>query len=160
MNLYKIDLEYLKLMELLDESDGEITEEVGDLMEQNQNLAENSLKNYTFMVRNLEGDINAIDAEIKRLTAMKKSKDRSLEVLKDGITFTMKVRDLDKFDGGTFKLSFRKSTSLVIDDEGKVPEQFLKLHTTIDKQAIKDTLKGGFTCTYAHLQENDNLQIK
>ena len=160
MNLYSLDSEYLKLLTLLDDNDGEITEEIGVLMEKNAQLAEGALKNYTSMYRNLESNVDAIEAEIKRLSGLKKAKERSSQVVKDALTYTMKLRELDKYDGGTFKLSFRKSVALIIDDESKVPGNFLRTVTSVDKMAVKDAIKDNPNCEWAHLQENENIQIK
>ena len=80
--------------------------------------------------------------------------------MEDAISNSLKLRGIDKFDGGTFKLSFRKSTQLIIDDETKVPKKFLKVSTTIDKLAIKAIYNTGKSFEWAHLQENNNIQIK
>jgi hypothetical protein len=61
-----------------------------------------------------------------------------------------------------FKLSFRKSVSVVIDDEEALPEDVLKVKTTTapDKTQIKRLIQAGSPVSGMHLQENQNLQIK
>lgn len=162
MNLYSIDQEFIHLQALLESSDGELTEELELTLKYNEANIDKKYKNYVHMILNLESDIDSLDKEIARLTALKKPKSSAIDRLKDNLKESMQLREIDKFDGGTFKLSFRKSSGVKILDESLIPNKYLVKVTTIspDKKLIGDTIKAGKIVPGATIYENKNLQLK
>lgn len=59
-----------------------------------------------------------------------------------------------------FRLSFRKSESVVVDDVEKLEEKYIVVKKQADKTAIKKAIKGGETPTGTRLIVSNNLQIK
>lgn len=100
------------------------------------------INNICKYMRNLETDNDGIDAEIARLSKIKQSNARKIERLKSYVASSMQTQGLEKTETDLFKLSFRKSTSLEIVDESKVPDQFKEKIESIkiDKTAIKTWL--------------------
>ena len=67
---------------------------------------------------------------------------------------------MDKAEIGLNKLSFRTSTAVNIIDECKIPNQYVKVETSIDKMALKKDLQAGMVIEGAELVTNRNLQIR
>ena len=110
----------------------------------------------------MENDISIIDAEIKRLGELKKSRLKTIDRLETTVSNAMQLYQIEKLETPTLKISFRKSESVEIDNEGDIPAQFLKekITYTIDKVAIKEAIKKGEVVIGARLQQNKNIQIK
>jgi len=123
------------------------------------------INNICKYMRNLETDNDGIDDEIARLSKIKQSNARKHERLKSYVASSLQSQGLEKTETDLFKLSFRRSTSLEIVDESKVPEQFKeKIESTkIDKTALKTWIISGtndpqdFGCQTI---TKENLQIK
>jgi len=162
MNLYQIENEYLQLSEMLIESEGELTPELEQALEINGNNLKNKAVNYGYVIKQMEGNVDLIDAEIKRLQAMKKSRVNAAELLKETIKTAMLMYDLNTIEIPTLKLSFRKSESIEIINEAQLTEQFTTTKTTVtpNKVAIKEAIKNGEVVEGAVLVTNLNLQIK
>jgi archaellum component FlaC len=158
--LYEITREALELASLLETE--ELTPELEQMLIINQDQLQAKAGNYAKVIANIQSDVDAIDNEIKRLKAMKESKDRAITRLKDAVKNAMLVSGIEKIESPLFKLSTRRSESVEVDIVDALPSQFLNIKNvvTADKVAIKDAIKGGQNVFGARLIENFNLQIK
>jgi esterase/lipase len=160
MNLYEITRETLELASLLETE--ELTPELEAMLVINQEKMEVKVNNYAKVIANIQSDSEAIDQEIKRLKAMKDSKERAITRLKDAVREAMLVSAIDKIESPLFKLSLRRSEAVEVDIVEALPSQFINVKNvvTADKVAIKEAIKRGENITGARLIENFNLQIK
>jgi esterase/lipase len=160
MNLYEITREMLELASLLETE--ELTPELEAMLVINQEKMEVKVNNYAKVIANIQSDSEAIDQEIKRLKAMKDSKDRAITRLKDAVREAMLVSAIDKIESPLFKLSLRRSESVEVDIVEALPSQFINVKNVVsaDKVAIKEAIKRGENITGARIIENFNLQIK
>lgn len=160
MNLYEITRDAQELAFLLETE--ELTPELEAMLVINQEQLQAKAGNYAKVIANIQSDIDAIDQEIKRLKAMKESKDRAITRLKDALREAMLVSTIDKIESPLFKLSLRRSESVEVDIVEALPSQFINIKNvvTADKVAIKEAIKRGENITGARLIENFNLQIK
>ena len=160
MNLYEITREAQELAFLL-ETD-ELTPELEAMLVINQEQLQTKAGNYAKVIANIQSDSDAIDQEIKRLKAMKESKDRAVTRLKDALREAMLISAIEKIDSPLFKLSLRRSESVEVDIVETLPAEFINIKNvvTADKVAIKEAIKRGENITGARLIENFNLQIK
>jgi hypothetical protein len=160
MNLYEITHEAQYLAALLETE--ELTPELEELLVINQEQLQAKAGNYAKVIANIQGDSDAIDAEIKRLKAMKESKDRAVTRLKDAVKNAMMVSGIDKIESPLFKLSLRRSESVEVEVPEALPIdwQVKKVTITADKVAIKQAIKEGNCITGARIIENFSLQIK
>lgn len=160
MNLYEITREAQDLASLL-ETD-ELTPELEAMLVINQEQLQAKAGNYAKVIANFESDADAIDQEIKRLKAMKESKDRAITRLKGALREAMLVSAIDKIESPLFKLSLRRSEAVEVDVVEALPSDFRNVKTVItaDKVAIKEAIKRGENIIGARLIENFNLQIK
>ena len=160
MNLYEITQDTLYLSLLL-ETD-ELTPELEQALVINQEQLQSKAGNYAKVIANIQSDADAIDQEIKRLKAMKESKERAIDRLKDAVKNAMLVSNIDKIESPLFKLALRRSESVEVDLVEALPSEFMNIKNvvTADKVAIKEAIKRGENVIGARLIENFNLQIK
>ena len=118
--------------------------------------------NIVCYIKDLQALNDAIKAEKTALDERLKANDKMIDTLKKYVANSLEMRDISKLETARNKLSFRKSTSVVIADETSVPSQYIKTVVTekIDKKAIGDALKKGEIINGCYLKESNNLQIK
>jgi hypothetical protein len=160
MNLYEITQEALYLSTLLETE--ELTAELEEALIINQDQLQAKAVNYAKVIANYQAESDAIDQEIKRLKAMKESRDKKVEWLKESVKKAMLVSGIEKVESPLFKLSVRRSEAVEVDLVEALPNSFqnVKNVVTADKVAIKEAIKRGENITGARLVENFNLQIK
>lgn len=165
--LYEIKEDYSSLVELMmqamSENDTEQVELYRDALQINEEEFKEKALNYSKVIRSEAAAIESIEAEIKRLQALKKTKESSISYLKSSLSNAMQVFNHVKVDLGIFKLSFRKSESVEITDMDLIPEYLKRQKVTIeaDKALIKAGIqKEGLTIPGAFIKENLSLQIR
>jgi esterase/lipase len=160
MNLYEITRDALELASLLETE--ELTPELESALVINQEQLQAKAGNYAKVIANIQSDADAIETEIKRLKAMKESKERAITRLKDAVKDAMIVSAIDKIESPLFKLALRRSETVEVDMVEALPNAYqnVKNVVTADKVAIKEAIKRGENVYGARLVENFNLQIK
>ena len=160
MNLYEITQEALYLSTLLETE--ELTAELEEALIINQDQLQAKAVNYAKVIANYQAESDAIDQEIKRLKAMKDSREKKIEWLKESVKKAMLVSGIEKVESPLFKLSVRRSEAVEVDLVEALPNAYqnVKNVVTADKVAIKEAIKRGENVTGARLVENFNLQIK
>lgn len=160
MNLYTLTTEAKMIASQLEE--GELTAELEAMLVINQEHLQEKSINYTKVIKNLEADSGAIDAEIKRLKAMKDAKDKAIDRMKLAVRDAMLVSGIDKIETNLFKLSLRRSEAVEVVNVDQLPLNLVTVKKTVsaDKVKIKEAIKNGVTVEGAVLLENFTLQIK
>ena len=160
MNLYEITQEAQYLAVLLETE--ELTAELEEALIINQDQLQAKAVNYAKVITNYQAESDAIDQEIKRLKAMKDSREKKIEWLKESVKKAMLVSGIEKVESPLFKLSVRRSEAVEVDVVEALPSAFqnVKNVVTADKVAIKEAIKRGEFVMGARIIENYNLQIK
>jgi hypothetical protein len=160
MNLYQITQEAQYLAALLETE--ELTPELEAELLINQEQLQTKGINYAKVIANYQSESDAIDAEIKRLKAMKESRDKKVTWLTESLKKAMLVSGIEKIESPLFKISLRRSEAVEVEIPEALPIdwQVKKVTITADKVAIKKAIKEGYSITGARLVENFNLQIK
>jgi hypothetical protein len=161
-SLYQIEQTYLNLVESLIENGGELTPELDIELAINKEQLQNKGVCYGFIVKELEGNIDLIDLEIKRLQALKKPLVNSIDRLKNNLSQAMQMFDVTELKTPLLKINFRKSESIEVTDIDLLDADFVKTTITkaADKIAIKEAIKAEIPVRGAVLITNYNLQIK
>lgn len=160
-SIYELNKNYQYVSELLETAETEDELQViNDTLELLQCSIEEKVENTAKYIKNVESDIEGIKAEINRLTALKKQKERNTEWLKTNIEYALKTKGIDKLEVGTFKCGYRKSESVEVDDLKSIPSDYIKTEIKPDKTAIKKALKAGEEINGVHIQTNMNFYIK
>jgi len=162
LSLYNIQQEYISLAEQIIDNDGLLSEEMEAALQINKDQLENKSQCYGFIVRQLEGECDMIDNEIKRLEAMKKSRGKTVDRLKESVSKAMQLYEIDKIETPTLKISFRKSESIEVEEESLIDEKFMTVKTTKtpNKTAIKEAIKNGEIVLGVTLKQNQNIQFR
>ena len=160
--LYQIEQEYLNIVQSIIDAGGEITEEQETALSISKEQLQNKGVCYGFIVKELEGNIDLIDLEIKRLQALKKPLVNSIDRLKNNLSQAMQMFDVTELKTPLLKINFRKSESIEVTDIDLLDADFVKTTITkaADKIAIKEAIKAEIPVRGAVLLTNYNLQIK
>jgi hypothetical protein len=160
MKLYEITQEAQYLAALLETE--ELTPELEAELLINQEQLQSKGINYAKVISNYQGEADQIDAEIKRLKAMKESRDKKVVWLTESLKRAMLVSGIEKIESPLFKISLRRSEAVEVDVVEALPNAFqnVKNIVTADKIAIKEAIKRGETVMGARIIENFNLHIK
>lgn len=112
------------------------------------------------LLKNWEALKVAIKAEEDALAARRASLDARIDWLENYVGFCLQPGE--KFESSRCKLSWRKSQSVTIVDESKIPQEYTEEVTErkINKMVIKDALKSGKEVPGAVLLTKNNLVIK
>lgn len=162
MNLYQLTTEYKQLESILIENEGELTPDLEQALQINQDQLQAKGISYGYVIKSIEAESDIIDAEIKRLTQLKKVRDNAAERLKTTLKQAMEMYGVLELKTPTLKISFRKSESVEIIDMDLLDEKYITKKTTEmpNKTEIKEALKRGEVIEGAELRTNNNLQIK
>ena len=160
MNLYNIQQQYLALADQL--SYDEVTPELEQQLAITEQQLEEKGRAYGYVCLSLESEIETIDSEIKRLTAMKKSRSNAVDRLKSTLSQAMQLFGINEIKTPTLKINFRKSKSIEIVSETQLDRKYVtaKMVETISKSAIKADIEAGIEVAGAIQVESLNLQIK
>lgn len=164
MTLYEINQEIeaaiAAMFDEVDEETGEVKPGTVELLNQLQVARDEKIENIGVYIKNLTAEAAAIKAEEKNLKARREAKENRAERLKKYLTDQLGGENWTK--SAKVSLTFRTSSPVEIDDESKIPEQYMKVKTEMapDKTAIKKAIDAGEKVPGAHIGEKKNIQIK
>lgn len=165
MTLYEINSQIDLIL-----SDAEIDEETGEvlfdttLLESLQIAHDVKIENIACYIKNLTAEVEALKNEEKNLKNRRQSKEKLTERLMYMLDNGLQGQ---KFETARCKISYRKSTSTVV-DEGVFLEKYKDnkdLCTPIttykyDKAVLKKKVQAGEIIDGVTLSENNNISIK
>lgn len=154
--LYELTGIFLKIDEM--DVDDETKLDTLDSIDWEHDFSE-KIENCIKVIRNKNARVEAYKAEIARLDALKKSESKAIEEIKKRISEAMRLTQHDKLDTTLFKVGFRKSKAVVV-DEDKLPKKYQIVSYKPDKKTIKELLNSGSTIRGAHIEERSNLSIR
>ena len=162
MNIYQIQNEYLLLINQIIENGGEVTPQQELNLQITREQLQDKGTNYAFVIKKLDAECDIIDAEIKRLSELKKVRQNACERLKSNISHAMHTFGVDKIESPLIKLSFRKSQSVNVADVNSLPSEYktIKVTESADKMKIKQALLNGEVIEGCEIINSQNLQIK
>jgi hypothetical protein len=161
-NIFQITEEFYKLIDVLEESGGELTPELEEALNQVQVDFQAKAHNYGYVLLQMKNDADAVDKEIERLTKIKKARDNAQKRLKDALKSCMQVLNIKVIKGETITLTLRDSKAIEITDADAVP---LEYHsdpkpTEPSKTKIKAAIDEGTEVPGAQQVINTSLQVK
>ena len=152
--LYEIDND---ILECVDMETGEIVdEEKLNALEMERDA---KIEAVILWRKDLLAEADAVKAEGKKLYDRARVCDNKAEQLK---RYIERALNGDKFKTERCAVSYRKSTSVVIDDVLSVPTKYLKdlREDWFSKSAIKEALEKGEEVKGAHQEEKNGIVIK
>jgi hypothetical protein len=160
-SLIELNTEYKEIMKAIELNEGEINEEIELALTKNLIESKDKISGYVMLLDRFENEIEFVNNKIKKakeyITKIAKHKDR-LE------SIALKVIEAkgEKLEGNNGNwINKRKSVSLEIIDEDKIPAIYSKIEVKIDKAAVKEAiLKRGEQIEGCVIRENTSLQWK
>ncbi|MCK3657262.1 hypothetical protein A4G18_00630 [Pasteurellaceae bacterium Pebbles2] len=170
MKLYEISERYQNIMDLVNNPELADNTDIQTQLEQTLNGIEDEfdskVQQTVFVLKNIESEIEPIDAEIKRLQAMKKARQNSVERIKDYLKHHLHATNIKAVNCGVFNVSYRemKQSAVEIDDvlfsANNLDESLVNVKITPNKTAIKQALKDGVEVIGAKLVDSQVLTIR
>jgi len=158
-NLFQLSLEYENLTraqeEYAERNAGLIDESIeAQILKCRDYIPEiiKDMKNHAAMSEMLK-------REIDTLTERKKAHDNKAQRCKDALLKMCTVGEKLEYECGA--VSWRKSSSVVINMENLLPESAFKVVKSVSKDTVKDLIKAGQIAEeIAHIEERQNIQVK
>lgn len=168
--LWQLTEQGSKLEEMIENSinweTGEVDEnydQLTDLKDEINAMVVSKGKDLIYVLRKQDNYAEAIDEEIKRLQALKKSYAKKKENLSNYIKMCMIANNIKAIETPIGKLSVvNNAESVEIYDESLIDKKFIKtkVEETISKTDIKNAIKNGEEVQGARLVRNTRLAIK
>lgn len=125
------------------------------------------LEAYAKVIKEIEAENEAIDKEIARLQAKKKTNVNHVSNMKEAMKFAVITAEPEKKKIKTelFSFNVQNNTPSVVMDEQyieNIPEEYLKFkEPEVDKKKIAEHIKAGVDLTgIAHLEQTTSLRIR
>jgi hypothetical protein len=164
--LWEITQEFLALASLIEEAGGEATDEVMEELAISRENFAHKAEGYAKLILKWDSEVDAASAEIKRIQAIKKTKENAVGRLKETLKTALLIfgqedsKGIKRFETPLVKLSTRKSTSIEITDENALPQEAFVIKKEVSKTAIKELLEAGAAIEGASVKENISVVIK
>lgn len=173
--LFQLTTDMVAIEDALWENGGELTPELEAAMAETSASLIAKTDGYGSLIRKFESATTSIDAEIKRLQALKKTAVNATERLKNHLLFSMQTNGVNKLEGNLTKISLRRSERLITDDESILAPYYFTIEAIretlppyiqlgdlkVNKTAIKEMMKkDGIELPDAHLEENWSVILK
>lgn len=167
--LYEIDQQIAQCIrmvteEVIDKDTGEIVEmEVEEIINPDALDAlrierEKKIENIALWMKNLRAEAEAIKAEKLKLGKRQKNVEKNAEELKRYLDHALCG---EKFRTSRVQISYRKSSSVQIDDGVVLPDEYLRYKAPEpDKAGLAKALKSGVEIEGVRLEERQNIQVK
>lgn len=123
MNIFEISKELESVFDELEENGGELTEELEEKLSISQDEFRSKVNAYISIIKHIESDIDCCDKEIKRLQSVKKSKQNTIDRLKNILVWAIdKFGDSNKsgnkyVDLGTSKVTVKSSNKVIVNEK-------------------------------------------
>ena len=165
-SLYNLTTDYQQLLNLL--YDGEVDQQtVMDTLDALEDAIEDKADGYAVIIKTIDADVDAIEAEIKRLQARKQALDNRKEWLKSNLEDTMRALGKTKFKTALFSYGIQKNggkRALVLHCPiNELPPELQKVTIEANNEAIRNLLiqQGAEDNQYAHLApQGEHLSIR
>lgn len=150
----------------MEENGGEVTDELMEELAIRRENFSHKAEAYAKFILKLESESDQAAAEIKRIQAIKKAKDKTVERLRENLLAALMLfgqedsKGVKRFETTLAKLSTRKSVSVEILDEAIIPNEFWVVKKEVSKSTISQAIKDGSEVPGAQMRENLSLSIR
>lgn len=151
--LYEISKQYQELAALAESGDEDLAVAVRDTMEGIEGEFQEKGKALAMVTLNMDGDLEAIQSQIDRLTERKRVLQNRKESLKEYLRTNMEASGISKITHPLFTIALSKGKPIVvIDSENDIPDEYMntKVTSTPAKAEIAKAIKEGIEVPGAH----------
>lgn len=154
--LYELTNDFQQVQLLIEEG-ADLTE----TLESIEGALEEKIVAYAMIIKNLEADSNAYEAEEKRFKERKITAENGVKRMKQAIREAMDKQGIEKLKTEKFNFNIQNVRASVKIVDGKaVPKQFIKTIEEYDNTAISNAIKRGEDVPGAELKPGQALVIK
>ena len=161
MTLYDLTNDFKTVLEMAQDPD--IDEQaIRDTLESIGGDIEIKADGYAKVIKELLANTEVLASEIKRLSERKSAILNKVDTMKSMLTYAMNSTGKTKFKTDLFSFNVQKNPpTLVVDDVDKIPQEYwISQEPTLDKSAIKNFIKNGGECVFAHLEQTEGVRIR
>ena len=119
---------------------------------------------YVVVIRQLEAQVEMIDAELIRLEKNKSALTNNIKRMKAAVLDTIQMTGSRKMVTDHFKLSIVKNGGkqpMEVDEIEKIPQDYLTMKPVANMEKIRQELEGGSQLDFARLKERgEHLGIR
>ena len=163
MTLYELRAEYMELLALLEDPDTD-PQVIADTMEGIQGELDIKCDSYVVVIKNLESQVEMIDAELIRLEKNKSALTNNIKRMKSAVLDTIQMTGSRKMVTDHFRLSIVKNGGkqpMEVDEIEKIPQDYLTMKPVANMEKIRQELEGGSQLDFARLKERgEHLGIR
>jgi hypothetical protein len=159
VKLYELSQNYVQLLDLADGMDEEVFR---DTLSSIEEALEEKVENTAKFVRCLDGDIEAIKAEEKRLADRRKALETKVSNCKTYLQEQLEFAGIDKIKRPTVTVSIQANPpSVLVKDESLIPSHYMvPVAPKLDKKAVLSFLKEGGEVPGCEIQQLRSVRIK
>lgn len=162
--LYTITEQFKELAALAENADEDLAVALRDTMEGIEGEFQEKGKAIAMVALNIDGDLEAIQSQIDRLTERKRIITNRKDSLKEYLRTNMEASGITKITHPLFTITCGKGKPIVvIDDEKAIPDDYVNVKVTSapDKAAIAKAIKDGIEVPGAHTETGkSSISIK
>ncbi|BBR53836.1 MULTISPECIES: siphovirus Gp157 family protein [Pseudomonas] len=162
--LYELTGQFKELAVLMDGADEDMAIAVRDTMGAIEAEFNDKALAVSRVILNMDGDIEAVDAEIERLQERKRIMTNRKGQIIDYLRENMEAAEITKISCPLFTITLCKGReSVIVDDEKLLDDDLVNPKVTMvpDKRAIAERLKAGQEVKGAHLERGQaSIRIK
>lgn len=142
--LYAIEQDGAKLAMLLEASDGELTPEIGEIMEVFDADIHAKAEIYCKIIASFEGRQVMRETEAKRLKALADTDARAADRLRERLHSAILFLNIPKIETDLFRISVvNNPPSVKVEDAETLPNKYKRLKIEADKSALMADFKAG-----------------
>lgn len=153
--LYKLSHQYAELQSLEDSDDEDFASAVANTLDGIGGEIKERAEALVTMVLNMDADVAAVSAEIKRLSERKASIVKRQDSMREYLRENMEAAGISKISCPLFSITCAKGRQVaVIDDESAIPDEYMRVKTEIepDKNKITAAINDGLEVPGARLE--------
>lgn len=145
-SLYQIRQDHLSLLAMIEENDGEITDDIVQAIQLSNIEFKDKVISYGFVIKSVEDEIGNITSEIKRLQKCKDKAEKKAAVFRDRILSGMQEFQIDNISNPIIKITIRKSNSVDLSDEfSNCILKYFSVKLEIPEHLKKEAMLAGIT---------------
>lgn len=159
--LYELTGEYLRLYEMANDCELEL-DELKDTLESMDGEFQDKAVGYAQVMKEFDGQIETIKAEIDRLNAKAKSLKNSKDRMKEALQGAMEMTGNTKFKTDLFNFNIQNNPpSLDIADDADIPQEYwIAQEPKLDKKKLLAAVKLGEEYKGVTMKQGKSLRIR
>jgi hypothetical protein len=173
MTLFELSEQDRLIADSLEESGGELTPEIEELLAETRDLFPKKVDGYGVMIRKFKSLEDTCKTEIERVERIKRVAQNAQKNIRNHILDAMVFFGYQKLEGNMTTFRLGKSKSLEVDEDALLAQYkekidalqaalppYLTVEVKVSKKGIKDAFPDGVLPAGCEVKENNTITIK